>query len=122
MSALACPAGFSISRPLVRAYAVDREAAILSAGSAEADPLVLARSYVAVAKKHGAAFFDAEAVSYNSTKTGVAVGLDTGATVEAAYVVLATGIFAARARALDASHGVVDLCYRHAAAAGCLLA
>ena len=85
------PSRFLDYRPLVRAYAVDREAAILSAGSAEADPLVLARSYVAVAKKHGVAIFDAEAVSYNSTKSGVAVGLDNGATIEAAYVVLATG-------------------------------
>jgi glycine/D-amino acid oxidase-like deaminating enzyme len=85
------PSRFLDFRPLVRAYAVDREAAILSGGSAEADPLVLARSYVTVAKKHGAAFFDAEAVSYDSTKNGVAVGLDTGATIEAGYVVLATG-------------------------------
>ena len=85
------PSRFLDYRPLVRAYAVDREAAILSAGSAEADLLVLARSYVAVAKKHGVAIFDAEAVSYNSTKSGVAVGLDNGATIEAAYVVLATG-------------------------------
>jgi glycine/D-amino acid oxidase-like deaminating enzyme len=85
------PSRFLDFRPLVRAYAVDREAAILSAGGAEADPLLLARSFVAVARKHGAAVFDAEAVKYDSTRNGVAVGLDSGATIDASYVVLATG-------------------------------
>ncbi|MGH6644774.1 MAG: NAD(P)/FAD-dependent oxidoreductase, partial [Bradyrhizobium sp.] len=78
-------------RTLMREFVFDREAAIVSPGSADADPLRLSHALVAAAISKGAAIFDAEAVSYECGGTGVIVGLDNGCEIEAGHVVLATG-------------------------------
>lgn len=76
---------------LVREFAFDREAAIVSTGSADADPLLLSLGLLAVARGRGAAIFEADAVSYASGAKTVTVGLDNGCEIEAGRVVLATG-------------------------------
>ena len=85
------PGAYLDYRTLRREFSFDREAAILSPGSADADPLCLSHALVAVAVARGASIFDAEAVSYDSTARGVLVGLDSGLWIEAERVVLATG-------------------------------
>ena len=72
-------------------YGFEREAAILSPGSADADPLCLSHGLIAVAAARGTPIYDAEAVSYDSSGHGVTVGLDNGFVIEAQRVVLATG-------------------------------
>ncbi|MGO4739196.1 NAD(P)/FAD-dependent oxidoreductase [Bosea sp. 2KB_26] len=76
---------------LKREFDFDREAAIISPGSADADPLLLAHALIADALSHGAALYDAEAVGYNSFGHGVVVALDNGHEIQARQVVLATG-------------------------------
>ncbi len=76
---------------LRREYGFEREAAILSPGSADADPLCLSHGLIAVAAARGTPIYDAEAVSYDSSRHGVTVGLDNGFVIEAQRVVLATG-------------------------------
>jgi glycine/D-amino acid oxidase-like deaminating enzyme len=68
-----------------------REAALLSPGAAQADPLRLAQSLLQVAVGRGARLFDAEAVAYDSAGETVGVQLDDGHFIEARHVVLATG-------------------------------
>lgn len=76
---------------LLRVFRFDREAAILSPGSADADPLRMSHELMASAVSQGALMFDADAVSYNAGGHGVTVGLDNGCEIEAGRVVLATG-------------------------------
>ncbi|MGL5139397.1 MAG: NAD(P)/FAD-dependent oxidoreductase [Beijerinckiaceae bacterium] len=76
---------------LAREFGFDREAAILSEGSADADPLMLAHALLAFAISHGAGVFDASAVSYDAGPRKVTVGLDNGREIEANNVILATG-------------------------------
>jgi glycine/D-amino acid oxidase-like deaminating enzyme len=76
---------------MLRTFGFDREAAILSPGSADADPLLLSHALIASAVANGAMMFDADAVSYDSTAKSVIVGLDNGCEIEAGRVVLATG-------------------------------
>ena len=85
------PGAYLDYRTLRREFTFDREAAILSPGSADADPLCLSHALIAGAVARGASIFDAEAVSYESTAGGVLVGLDSGHAIEAERVVLATG-------------------------------
>ena len=85
------PGAYLDYRTLRREFDFDREAAIVSPGSADADPLCLSHALIAVAVARGASIFDAEAVSYDSTTRGVLVGLDSGHAIEAQQVVLATG-------------------------------
>lgn len=72
---------------LLGAFGFDREAAILSPGSADVDPLLLAHGLCAAATKHGARFFTAEAKQYDGTDVETADGI----AIEARHVVLATG-------------------------------
>jgi glycine/D-amino acid oxidase-like deaminating enzyme len=76
---------------LRREFEFDRAAAILSPGSADADPLRLAHALIACALQRGATIHDAEAVRYESFGHGVIVALDNGREIEAKRVVLATG-------------------------------
>ena len=76
---------------LLREFGITREAAILSPGSADADPLCLAHGMIATAVARGAALYDAEAVTYDGSARGVTVALDNGHVIEAERVVLATG-------------------------------
>ncbi len=76
---------------LLRTFGFDREAAILSSGSADADPLQLSHALIASAVAGGARVFDADAVTYDATAKGVTVALDNGCEIEAGRVILATG-------------------------------
>ena len=84
--------GYYLDHPtLLREFNISREAAILSPGSADADPLCLAHSLLAAAVKRGALLFDGEAIQYEVAGRRVAVGLSDGQTIEAERVVMATG-------------------------------
>jgi len=85
------PGNYLDYRTLRHEFGITREAAILSPGSADADPLCLAHGMIAIAGARGAALYDAEAVAYDSSGTGVAVTLDNGHVIEAERAVLATG-------------------------------
>lgn len=76
---------------LMRAFGFDRPGAIVSPGSADADPLRLAHALIEVAIGRGAAVYDAEAKAYDSFAGGVMALLDNGCEIEARAVVLATG-------------------------------
>jgi glycine/D-amino acid oxidase-like deaminating enzyme len=78
-------------RKLLGEFGVAREAAILSPGSAEADPMCLSHQLLAVAARGGAKLYDGEAVAFEAAKGGVAVTMADGQTIEARHVVLATG-------------------------------
>lgn len=78
-------------RRLLGEFGIAREAAILSPGSAEADPMCLSHQLLAVAAGRGANLYDGEAVAFESAKEGVAVTMTEGQTIEAGHVVLATG-------------------------------
>lgn len=76
---------------LLGAFGFDRAAAIVSPGSAEADPLSLCHALLRVAASRGARLIRDEAVAYDSTQHGAAVQLASGQIIEAEHIVLATG-------------------------------
>jgi glycine/D-amino acid oxidase-like deaminating enzyme len=78
-------------RTLRQEFAIDREAALLSPGAADADPLWLAHAMLSAAIARGARIAEAEAIAYESSPTGVLVNTSAGAVIEAGHVVLATG-------------------------------
>lgn len=85
------PGRFLDHRTLLGNFGIDREAALVSPGSAEADPLRLAHGLLAVALGRGAKLFNAEAVRYESLGARAGVVLDNGREIEADAVVLTTG-------------------------------
>lgn len=85
------PGDFLDHRTLLQEFGLYREGAILSLGSADADPLMLAHALLATAVGEGARLLDAEAVAYDSSSDAVMVELDDGHVIEAKHVVLATG-------------------------------
>lgn len=76
---------------LLSAFGFDRQGAIVSPGSAEADPLSLCHALLALAGARGAQFVRDEAVAFESRPGAAFVGLAGGRTIEAEHVVLATG-------------------------------
>lgn len=76
---------------LLANFGLDREAAIVSPGSAEADPLSLCHALLDVAARRGAKILRDEAVSFDGTASAAAVILSGGQVIEAEHVVLATG-------------------------------
>lgn len=85
------PTRFLDHRTLLADFGIAREAALLSTGSAEADPVCLAHQLLSRAMARGAALFDGEAVGFETAAEGVAVELADGLAIEAKTVVLATG-------------------------------
>jgi len=85
------PGDFLDHASLLREFEIYREAAIVSPGSAEADPVLLSQALLAEAVRQNAKLFDAEAVGYDSGGDAVIVVLDDGHIIEAKHVVLATG-------------------------------
>jgi len=85
------PGAFLDERTLRSEYGFAREAAIVSPGSAEVDPLLLSHALLTAAGQRGATLFDAEAVAYDTGGRKVMVATDNGCTIEAGHVVLATG-------------------------------
>lgn len=84
--------GVFLDQPTLKEhFGFDREAAILSPGSADADPLRLAHALITSAVTRGAKLLDAEAIAYDNIGSGVVVTLDSGHVIEAKKVVLATG-------------------------------
>lgn len=84
--------GFHLDhRALLGEFGIAREAAILSPGSAEADPMCLSHQLLSVAARRGANLYDGEAVAFETAKEGAAVTMADRRTVEARHVVLATG-------------------------------
>lgn len=85
------PSQFLDHRALLSDFGIAREAALLSNGSAEADPVCLAHQLLGVALSRGATLFDGEAEVFETAREGVAVQLADGPVIEAKTVVLATG-------------------------------
>lgn len=85
------PGQFVEHAALMAAFGFDRAAAIVSPGSAEADPLCLCHGLLAAADRRGARLIRDEAVAFDDAGRSAAVSLSGGATVEAAHIVLATG-------------------------------
>ncbi|TWF54755.1 NAD(P)/FAD-dependent oxidoreductase [Neorhizobium alkalisoli] len=78
-------------RRLQGEFGFDREAAILSPGSAEADPLALCWGLLQIAADRGAALINADAVNFHEEGVRVMVETAGGHVVDARHVVLATG-------------------------------
>lgn len=76
---------------LRREFGFDREAAILSPGSAEADPLMLSWALLQIARGFGAQIIDADAVKFHDEGGRVLVETSGPHVIDAAHVVLATG-------------------------------
>lgn len=72
-------------------FAIDRPGAIVAAGAAEADPVLLANGLLRQAFARGARLVADEAVRYRSARDGAVVELASGASIEAGAIVLATG-------------------------------
>lgn len=85
------PGDFVEHADLLGRFGFDRAAAIVSPGSAEADPLSLCHGLIAMATKRGARLLREEAVSYDGSGATAAVTLKSGRVVEAGAIVLATG-------------------------------
>jgi glycine/D-amino acid oxidase-like deaminating enzyme len=77
--------------PLLQSFGLDRAAAIVSPGSAEADPLCLCHALLRVAAGRGARLIRDEAIAFDATPRSAAVQLAGGRTIEAGHLVLATG-------------------------------
>lgn len=76
---------------LRRDFGFDREAAILSPGSAEADPLMLSWSLLRIAEGYGARIMDADALHFHDEGGRVLVETSGRHLIDAGHVVLATG-------------------------------
>ena len=76
---------------LLDMFGIARAGAIVSPGSADADPMQLARGMLAISVRRGARIFEAEAVQFDLAARSVGVLLKNGREIEARSVVLATG-------------------------------
>jgi glycine/D-amino acid oxidase-like deaminating enzyme len=76
---------------LLGTFGIDRAAALLSPGSAEADPVLLAQGMLACAKARGVRVIEGDAHAFDQAGVRVGVTLSTGRVIEARRVVLATG-------------------------------
>ena len=85
------PGAFLDHRALLSDYQIARAGALISPGSADADPVQLTTGLLGVAVGRGARMFEAEAVSFDSAGASVGVGMSDGKLIEAKLVVLATG-------------------------------
>jgi glycine/D-amino acid oxidase-like deaminating enzyme len=85
------PGVFLDHRVLLSEFEISRAGALLSPGSADADPSQLASGLLNVAVARGARLFEAEAIAFDSAAHSVGVQLKDGGTIEATHVVLATG-------------------------------
>jgi glycine/D-amino acid oxidase-like deaminating enzyme len=85
------PGDFLDHAKLLDMFGITRAGAIVSPGSADADPMQLARGLLAIAITRGARIFEAEAVQFDAAARSVGVVLNNGRTIEARSVILATG-------------------------------
>lgn len=85
------PGEFVPRAKLMELFGFDRDGAIVSPGSADADPLQLASGLLTIARTRQAIVCDAQAVAYHDDSREVVVELENGHVVAARHVVLATG-------------------------------
>lgn len=85
------PGRFLPYRDLRQQFGFDREAAIFSEGSAEADPLLFCWSLINLAMSRGARLVDAAASGFSEEGNRVVIATDGPYVIEADHVVLATG-------------------------------
>lgn len=85
------PGDYLEHRALLSRYAISREAALLSPGSADVDPVCLSQGLLAIAAQRGVRLIKGCAEDFDSTAKGASVMLDCGKTIDAKWVVLATG-------------------------------
>jgi glycine/D-amino acid oxidase-like deaminating enzyme len=84
--------GEFLSHPyLMTEYEIERDGAILSAGAAEVDPLLLTWGLLAIAVKRGAHLVNASVTQVHAEGMRVIIETDTRYVIEARHVVLATG-------------------------------
>lgn len=76
---------------LLSRFGIDRAAAILSPGSADADPLLLSWGLLRDAGARGARLIDAMVTAYHDAPGSVTVETDGPFVIEARHVILATG-------------------------------
>jgi glycine/D-amino acid oxidase-like deaminating enzyme len=76
---------------LLTRFGIDRAAAILSPGSADADPLLLSWGLLRDAQARGARLIDAMVTAYHDAPGSVTVETDGPFVIEARHVILATG-------------------------------
>lgn len=76
---------------LLSRFGIDRAAAILSPGSAEADPLLLSWGLLRDAEMRGARLIDAMVTAYHDAPGSVTVETDGPFVIEARHIILATG-------------------------------
>ncbi len=72
-------------------FGMAREAALMSSGSADVDPVMLSQSLLAVAASRGARLFDGQASDFDASATEASIELDNGKIIAAKWIVLATG-------------------------------
>lgn len=85
------PSVYLDHRILAQQFGIIREAAILSKGAAEADPILLSRGFLQSAIQLGARVYDGEAQEFHEMGREAVVGLDSRSVVSGSFVVLATG-------------------------------
>ena len=85
------PGAFLDHRALLGAFDITRAGALVSPGSADADPLQLASGLLKVAVGRGARLFEGQATEFDPAAHSVGVQMKDGRTIEARHVVLATG-------------------------------
>ena len=85
------PGGFLDHRALLTEYEIARAGALISPGSADADPVQLTTGLLGIAIGRGARMFEAEAIAFDSAGASVGVSMSDGRLIEAKTVILATG-------------------------------
>ncbi|HEY4204870.1 MAG TPA: FAD-dependent oxidoreductase [Xanthobacteraceae bacterium] len=85
------PGNFLDHQALLETFEIARAGAILSTGSADADPVELARGLLDIAIRRGARIFNADATGFDPASDAVGVQLANSRQIEARHVILATG-------------------------------
>ena len=78
-------------KDLLSRFGIDRAAAIVSPGSADADPILLSWGLLRDAQARGARLVDAMVTAYHDAPGSVTVETDSPFVIEARHVILATG-------------------------------
>nr|WP_196238944.1 FAD-dependent oxidoreductase [Bradyrhizobium sp. BR2003] len=76
---------------LLKRFGIARAGALLSKDAADADPVLLTHGLLDISIRRGAHLRKANAVAFDSAAQSVTVGLESGLSIEAREVVLATG-------------------------------
>jgi glycine/D-amino acid oxidase-like deaminating enzyme len=85
------PGEFLDHTTLMDVFGIARAGAIVSPGSADADPIQLAQELLKVAVSRGARLFKAEAIEFDGSSRSVIARMADGHEIEARWLVLATG-------------------------------